>query len=243
MKEGAAVLKIAVCDDEQLYLDKTRAMLEQYAAAHDLEITAEAFSNSSALLDSIEAGERHDIYLLDIYMPGVSGMSVATDLRSKGVRSPIIFLTSSTEHAVEAFGVDATHYLLKPYTQQNFFAAMDKAMQSISSHAEESIVLKIGGEYRNVTVDRIMYCEAADNYQRLWMKDGSELLARMTASELYTLLEGFGCFYRCGRAYILNLDHVTKVSAASAVLKNGVELSLPRSTVAGLRSAFFDHFN
>ena len=243
MKEGAAVLKIAVCDDEQTYLDKTRAMLEQYAAAHDIEITAEAISNPSALLDLIEAGERHDIYLLDIYMPGVSGMSVATDLRSKGVRSPIIFLTSSTEHAVEAFGVDATHYLLKPYTQQNFFAAMDKAMQSISAHAEESIVLKIGGEYRNVPVDRIMYCEAADNYQRLWMKDGSELLVRMTASELYDLLESFGCFHRCGRAYILNLNHVTKMTANSAVLKTGTELPLPRGTVASLKNSFFSHFN
>jgi DNA-binding LytR/AlgR family response regulator len=242
MKEGAAVLKIAVCDDEQTYLDKTRAMLEQYAAEHDIEITAEAISNPSALLDSIEAGERHDIYLLDIYMPGVSGMSVATDLRSKGVRSPIIFLTSSTEHAVEAFGVDATHYLLKPYTQQNFFAAMDKAMQSISAHAEESIVLKIGGEYRNVTVDRIMYCEAAGNYQRLWIKDGSEMLVRMTASELYDLLESFGCFHRCGRAYLVNLDHVKKVSTNSAMLKNGATLPLPRTAVAPLRSAFFDHF-
>ena len=237
------MLKIAVCDDEQLYLDKTRAMLDQYAAEHDVEITAEAFMNPSMLLDSIEAGERHAIYLLDIYMPGVSGMSVATDLRSKGVRSPIIFLTSSTEHAVEAFGVDATHYLLKPYTQQNFFAAMDKAMQSISAHAEESIVLKIGGEYQNVPVDRIMYCEAADNYQRLWIKDGSELLVRMTASELYDLLEGFGCFHRCGRAYILNLNHVTKVTANSAVLKTGAELPLPRGTVIPLRNAFFDHFN
>ena len=237
------MLKIAVCDDEQLYLDKTRAMLEQYAAEHDVEITAEAFSNPSTLLDSIEAGERHAIYLLDIYMPGVSGMSVATELRSRGVRSPIIFLTSSTEHAVEAFGVDATHYLLKPYTQPNFFAAMDKAMQSISAHAEESIVLKIGGEYQNVTVDRIMYCEAANNYQRLWMKDGSELLVRMTASELYDLLESFGCFHRCGRAYIINLNHVKKVTANSAVLKNGADLPLPHSAVAPLRNAFFDHFN
>ncbi|MBR6575334.1 MAG: response regulator transcription factor [Clostridia bacterium] len=237
------MLRIAVCDDEQLYLDKTRAMLEQYAAKHDVEITAEAFVNSSALLDSIEAGERCDIYLLDIYMPGVSGMSVATELRSRGVRSPIIFLTSSTEHAVEAFGVDATHYLLKPYTQQNLFAAMDKAMQSISSHVEESIVLKIDGEYRIIPVDGILYCEAAANYQRLRMKDGAELLVRITASELYDLLEGFGCFHRCGRAYILNLNHVTKVTADSAVLKSCAELPLPRSTVAGLRSAYFDHFN
>ena len=237
------MLKIAVCDDEQLYLDKTHAMLEQYAATNDVALTAEAFVSPSALLDSIEAGERYAIYLLDIYMPGISGMSVATELRSKGVRSPIIFLTSSTEHAVEAFGVDATHYLLKPYTQKNFFAAMDKAMQSISAHAEESIVLKIGGEYQNIPAHHILYCEAADNYQRLWMKDGSELLVRMTASALYGLLTAFGCFHRCGRAYILNLDHIAKVTASSAVLKNGAELSLPRAAVAPLRTAFFDHFN
>ena len=116
-------------------------------------------------------------------------------------------------------------------------------MQSISLHAEESIVLKIGGEYQNVSVDHILYCESADNYQRLWMKDGGELLVRMTASELYDLLESFGCFHRCGRAYILNLNHVTKVTASSAVLKTGAELPLPRGTVTPLRNAFFNHFN
>ena len=237
------MLKIAVCDDEQVYLDKTCAMLEQYAAAHNMALTADVFSNPSVLLDRIEGGERYDIYLLDIYMPGVSGMSVATELRSRGVRSPILFLTSSTEHAVEAFGVDATHYLLKPYTQQNFFAAMDKAVQSISAHPEESIVLKLHGAYQSVPVDRILYCEAADNHQRLWIKDGGELLVRMTASELYGMLEDFGCFHRCGRAYILNLDHVQKVTVNSAILKNGAELPLPRSAVAPLRSAFFSHFN
>ncbi len=237
------MLNIAVCDDDELYLDKTCAMLEQYAAARSVEIEAESFSSSSALLDRIDAGVHHAIYLLDIYMPGISGMSVATELRSKGVRSPIIFLTSSTEHAVEAFGVDATHYLLKPYTQQNFFAAIDKAVQSISNHVEESVVLKIGGVYQNISINNILYCEAADNYQRLWMKDGGELLVRMTASELYDMLSGFGGFHRCGRAYILNLDHVKKVTSSSAVLKAGVELSLPRSTVASLRNAFFDHFN
>ena len=243
MKEGFAMLRIAVCDDEQQHLKHTCDMLDQYAAAHGAEIQTDTFVGSSALLDRIEIGERHDIYLLDIYMPGSSGMSVATELRSKGVRSPIIFLTSSTEHAVEAFGVDATHYLLKPYTQQNFFFAIDKAMQLISTHVEESIVLKIGGEYQNVSISDILYCEAANNHQRILLKDGSELLVRMTASELYELLSGFGCFHRCGRAFIINLSHIKKVAANAAVLKNGVGSPLPRSAVAALRAAFFNYFN
>ena len=75
------------------------------------------------------------------------------------------------------------------------------------------------------------------------MKDDDTLLVRMTASELHNMLESFGCFHRCGRAYILNLNHVTKVTASSAVLKNGSVLPLPRTAVASLRSAFFDHFN
>lgn len=238
------MIKVAVCDDEQPYLDNTRSMLEQYAVEHELEITAETFSNPSVLLDNIENGIYHDIYLLDIYMPGLSGMSVATELRSRGISSPIVFLTSSAEHAVEAFGVDATHYLLKPYTQQNFCVAMDKALQSISFRAEASIVLKVDGEYQNVPVSDILYSEAADNYQRVWVKNNSRpLLVRMTAAELYDLLECFGCFHRCGRTYILNLNQMKKVTTNTAVLKNGYELPVPRTAVAGLRTAFFSHFN
>ena len=237
------MLRIAICDDEQLYLDHTCTMLERYAAAHDREIQADTFVGSSALLDQIENGTRHDVYLLDIYMPGSSGMSVATELRSRGVHSPIIFLTSSTEHAVEAFGVDATHYLLKPYTQQNFFSAMDKAVQLIASHGEESIVLKIDGEYQHISISDILYCEAANHYQRILLKDGSELLIRMTTAELHEQLAEFGCFHRCGRAFLINLSHVKKVTANGAVLKTGVDIPLPRSAVAPLRTAFFNYFN
>ena len=106
----------------------------------------------------------------------------------------------------------------------------------------ESIVLKIGGEYQNVLVTDLLYCEASDNHQRLWMKAGAQLLVRMTTSELYGLLEGFGYFHRCGRAYILNLDHIRKVSPNCAVLKNGIRLPVPRTAAAPLRAAFFDHF-
>lgn len=236
------MLKIVICDDEQAYIDKTCAMLEQYAAENKLEYTPESFSNPSELLDRIEEGLRHDIYLLDIYMPGVSGMSIATELRSKGVQNPVIFLTSSADHAVEAFGVDATHYLLKPYTRQSFFTAMDKAVRNICDHPEESIVLKVDNEYQNIVVSQILYCEANDKYQRLCLETGDKHLLRMTGSELYEKLKAFGGFYRCGRAHIVNLVQIKKVTPVSAILRDGTEIPLPRTAVAGLRAAFFDHF-
>ena len=236
------MIKIAICDDECKFLDSAEEMLKQYLSDNGISAQADLFRIPMELIDAIEKGIRYDIYLLDIYMPGISGMSIATELRSRGVKSPIIFLTSSTDHALEAFGVDATHYLLKPYTKTNFYVGMDKAMQSITSHRDDSIVLKVDNEYRSISVSNILYCEAEDKYQRLYLKNGERLLVRITGTELYKQLSAFDCFYRCGRAHIVNLNHIRKVGQDGAAFKDGVQLLLPRSVLAGLRKAFFDYF-
>ena len=242
-KEGDVVLKIAICDDEKEFRDSAERMLKLYMEEKAVPYQADVFNVPSELVDMTEKGTIYDIYLLDIYMPGITGMSIATELRSRSVKSPVIFLTSSTDHALEAFGVDATHYLLKPYTINNFYMGMEKAMQSITSHKDDSIVLKVDNEYRSISISKILYCEAEDKYQRLYLANGERLLVRITGTELYKQLSEFDCFYRCGRAHIVNLNHISKVSQNGAVFKDGVQLSLPRTVLAGLRKAFFDYFD
>ena len=242
-KEGDVVLKIAICDDEKEFRDAAERMLKLYMEDKGVSYQVDTFGVPSDLVDATEKGTIYDIYLLDIYMPGITGMSIATELRSRSVKSPVIFLTSSTDHALEAFGVDATHYLLKPYTKDNFYMGMEKAMQSITSHKDDSIVLKVDNEYRSISISKILYCEAEDKYQRLYLENGERLLVRITGTELYKQLSEFECFYRCGRAHIVNLNHISKVSQNGAVFKDGVQLSLPHTVLAGLRKAFFDYFN
>jgi len=237
------VLKIAICDDEKMFCDSAERMLKLYMEDKGVSYQVDTFGVPSDLVDATEKGTIYDIYLLDIYMPGITGMSIATELRSRSVKSPVIFLTSSTDHALEAFGVDATHYLLKPYTKDNFYMGMEKAMQSITSHKDDSIVLKVDNEYRSISISKILYCEAEDKYQRLYLENGERLLVRITGTELYKQLSEFECFYRCGRAHIVNLNHISKVSQNGAVFKDGVQLSLPHTVLAGLRKAFFDYFN
>ena len=242
-KEGDVVLKIAICDDEKEFRDAAERMLKLYMEDKGVSYQVDTFGVPSDLVDATEKGTIYDIYLLDIYMPGITGMSIATELRSRSVKSPVIFLTSSTDHALEAFGVDATHYLLKPYTKDNFYIGMEKAMQSITSRKDDSIVLKVDNEYRSISISKILYCEAEDKYQRLYLENGERLLVRITGTELYKQLSEFECFYRCGRAHIVNLNHISKVSQNGAVFKDGVQLSLPHTVLAGLRKAFFDYFN
>jgi len=243
LKEGGKLLKIAICDDEKMFCDSAEGMLKLYMEEKAMPFQADVFNIPSELLDMTEKGTIYDIYLLDIYMPGVTGMSIATELRSRGVKSPIIFLTSSTDHALEAFGVDATHYLLKPYTKDSFYVGMDKAMQSIASHKNDSVILKVDNDYRSIPVSKLIYCEAEDKYQRLYLENGEKLLIRISDMELYKLLSEFDSFYHCGRAHIINLNHISRVTPDGAVFKNDMQLNLPHTVLAGLRSAFFDYFN
>ena len=237
------MLKIAICDDEKEFRSAAEQMLKLYMADKSAQFLADTFGVSSDLIDATEKGTIYDIYLLDIYMPGITGMSIATELRSRGVKSPIIFLTSSTDHALEAFGVDATHYLLKPYTKDSFYVGMDKAMQSIASHKNDSVILKVDNDYRSILVSKLIYCEAEDKYQRLYLENGERLLVRISGMELYKLLSEFDSFYHCGRAHIINLHHINRVTPDGAVFKNDMQLNLPHTVLAGLRSAFFDYFN
>ena len=237
------MLKIAICDDEKEFRSAAEQMLKLYMADKSAQFLADTFDVSSDLIDATEKGTVYDIYLLDIYMPGVTGMSIATELRNRDIKSPIIFLTSSTDHALEAFGVDATHYLLKPYTKDSFYVGMDKAMQSIASHKNDSVILKVDNDYRSILVSKLIYCEAEDKYQRLYLASGEKLLIRISGTELYKLLSEFDSFYHCGRAHIINLNHISRVTAEGVIFKNGRALKLPHTVLAGLKKAFFNYFN
>ena len=242
-KEGDVVLKIAICDDEKEFCDSAERMLKLYMEEKAVPYQADVFNVPSELVDMTEKGTIYDIYLLDIYMPGVTGMSIATELRNRDIKSPIIFLTSSTDHALEAFGVDATHYLLKPYTKDSFYVGMDKAIQSIASHKNDSVILKVDNDYRSILVSKLIYCEAEDKYQRLYLENGERLLVRISGMELYKLLSEFGSFYHCGRAHIINLDYISRVTVEGVIFKNGRALKLPHTVLAGLKKAFFNYFN
>ena len=237
------MLKIAICDDEKKFCDSAERMLNLYMEDKGLQFQVDVFNVPSELVDMTEKGTTYDIYLLDIYMPGVTGMSIATELRNRDIKSPIIFLTSSTDHALEAFGVDATHYLLKPYTKDSFYVGMDKAMQSIASHKNDSVILKVDNDYRSILVSKLIYCEAEDKYQRLYLENGERLLVRISGMELYKLLSEFGSFYHCGRAHIINLDYISRVTVEGVIFKNGRALKLPHTVLARLKKAFFDYFN
>jgi len=238
------MLKIAICDDETTYLHDLRRLLLEYAASREAgEFAIHLFSHPFALTEEVEKGRQFDLFLLDIYMPGMTGIVLAQELRKKGIDTPVIFLTTSKDHALAAYGVGAIQYLLKPFKQESFFSAMDTAMEKVRRDRRRQVVFKLEGGLQSVPVREIRYTEARRNYQEVYLSDGSSLKVRMTTSELYEQLAAFSCFARCGIAYILNLAQTKRIEAKNAILSGDISIPIPRNAYSELKRRYFDFYS
>lgn len=96
------MLKIAFCDDENQETRRLEALLEEYAADRGQDFAHTSYQSPVELMAEVEKGTRFDIILLDVLMPGENGMAAAREIREYDSNVKIIFLTSSTEFAVES---------------------------------------------------------------------------------------------------------------------------------------------
>ena len=154
---------------------------------------------------------------------------------------PIIFLTTSRDHALCAYEVDAVQYLVKPLDQDRFYHAMDSAMSRMRKEQESQIVIKVAGGVRQLSPSDILYCESQKNYQILYLA-GAECRVRMTTENLWKLLADFPQFGRCGRSYILNMDHIISVDREEILMDSGRAIYIPRNKATEFKKRYFAYY-
>ena len=86
------------------------------------------YSSAFEMLDAFDKTGCPDIALLDICMPGMLGTELARDILRCSENTDIIFLTTSSDYAVDAFSLHAADYIQKPYTREKFGAALDRVI-------------------------------------------------------------------------------------------------------------------
>ncbi len=236
--------QIALCDDEKTELDKTQAMLADYKEKHpEYEITSECFLDAVQLLERVQKqGYMPDILLLDIYMPHKTGICAAKELRRLGNGCRIIFLTTSTEHALEAFGVNASQYLVKPIVKKRLFYALDDLIGELAENRKRYLLLRIDGRLRRIWVDHIVFCEAQGKRQCLHLADGSQEVLRMTINQLSEMLSEYEEFVKVGASYIVSLAHIDSLNAHDVCMDNRTSIYLPRGAYKPLRDKYFDYY-
>lgn len=235
---------VAICDDEAVELDKTEQMLKDYERKISrVDFLIERFESADELIYAVrEKDYTPDLILMDIYMPEKMGIDAAKELRGMGNKSRVIFLTTSREHALDAFGVDASQYLVKPVSGKVLFPVIDKLLADIGEMRRRYLLLRIEGRIQRIAVDDIAYCEAQGKIQRLYLTNGMQCVLRITITEIYGMLSRYENFVRVGIAYVVNLDHVDSLNAQELQMDNGKKIYLPRGSYQPLREKYFGYY-
>ncbi len=235
------MIHIAICDDESHEIDRVNGLLKKFTYEHpQYQIITYTFSAPLELLTYVEAKNRFDVLLLDVYMPGILGTEVALELRNMGDNCQIIFMTTSRDHAIDAFSVNAAHYLVKPYSEKEFFNALEKVMDKFAKK-EFYITVKSSDGVSRVSLNKLVYSETDNHIQKLYLLDGRVISARKSSTELYELLDDDPRFYKCGSTYIINMDYIVELSSMSVVFSTGAKIPILSRKRTELKKLYMDY--
>lgn len=235
------MIRIVLCDDESDVLDEVSLHIKKYAEKKsNINIEIVRLDSAKKLKNALDEGNTFDIFLLDVYIGDEMGTVLAKEIRKRGIESPIVFLTTSLEHAPQSFETGTLRYLIKPLNLDKFYEAMDVAIKQAEKVKERLIKLKTENGVESVNANQIMYSESHAHYQYITLEDGKQLRVRMTVTELYNTFIKYSGFIRVGSAYIINLRNVKNVSTSEVHLYNNIHIPVPRGKHTEVKKAFWD---
>ena len=212
-------MDIAVVDDEKTIREHICALIEKQKPGSHIE----AYATGEELLAS---GKRFDIVFLDIQMDGMNGIEAARELRERQEDTVLIFITGIKEYVFDALDLYAFQYLLKPIDEGKFAEVLQRAVGEAKKKKEKKCLFI---RTRNLTLDQseILYIESRAKKLEIHTTGADK------AIEIYASMDELEGqlgedFYRCHRAYIVNMAHITEYDNESITLTNGDKVYLTK---------------
>ncbi len=234
------MIRVLIVDDEQTARERLRHLLDLVPG---VEVAGEAADGEQAIARIAEL--RPDLVLMDIQMPGCSGLEVVASLPSP--RPKIVFCTAFDQYAVDAFELHAVDYLLKPVNRIRLAHAIGRARAETASGVDRALqavrpttlrlLARVSDRYRVIPLSDAVYFSSGDRLTTLHTRE-REYVVDPTLNELEERLDP-ACFFRISRAAIVNLNAVTEVlpltgGVADVLLSGGARLEVSRRRVKDL---------
>jgi two-component system LytT family response regulator len=237
-------MNVLIVDDEPLAREGMLLLLREEAS---ISAVAQARNGGEAV--AMIRANRPDLVLLDVQMPEMDGFGVLKEIGAERM-PPVIFVTAHDQYAIKAFEVNAIDYLLKPVTRERCSQALARVRERISQGADnqhvmsllqqlaapprylQRVALRSAGKIAFVSIEDILFVQAAENYVQLNLKASRHLL-HVPIATLEASLDPQE-FLRIHRSIIVNVRHVRELETGAhgeyiVVLQGGTKLQSSRS--------------
>ena len=228
--------QVAIVDDSTTDAEFVKGILISWANQRQANIQTEVFPSAEAFLFRYAEDKDWDILLLDIEMGAMDGVTMAKRVRQDNEAVQIVFITGYSDYIAEGYEVAALHYLMKPVNKDKLFAVLDRALEK-RKQEERCLNLEAYGEMVRIPFYEIRYLDVHQNYVTVHAK--ADYTVKRTLGDFENELDNRFC--RVGRAMILNLKYIQRVTKTEVRLSDGTVLPLPRGGYEPLNRAIIQH--
>ena len=216
-------MNVVIVEDDVLASNMLVSFFTDYTIEKGREIKIDCYNSPHQFLEEFKS--QYDLVLLDIQMPGLSGIQVAEKIRQTDENIIIVFITEIAQYAIAGYKVRAMDYILKPVSFYDFSYMVDNAFKILKSREQKSIVVTSKQCLVKILISSIYFIEVQNH--KLYIHTNSETYetwASLSSIESELPQEMFS---RINSGVTVNLNHVLSVNNDSVILPCG-ELPLSR---------------
>lgn len=229
-------MNIAIVDDIASERALLRKRLERQLSRRSTQANLLEYESGEAFLSAC-ARLQFAILFLDIYMDGVNGIETAKQFRKLDARCLLIFTTTSTDHALEGFGVRAMHYLVKPYTEEAISDLLDEILFRLPS-PEKYMMLRLNSTEVPLPFSSFIYAEHFSHVIHIHTTRTAVLTVRQSFRDFTAPLKTDDRFFLCSRGTVVNLEHAADFDGTVFLLDDGSRVSVSRDLTKSARQSF-----
>ncbi len=236
------ILKIAIVDDDMIFLEKLQQITQNFFAKRKVIITIDVFQSHRLLLYELSEGTYYDLFLLDIEIKGsdINGMSTAKRIREINKSAILIFITSHMKYTLDAFKVSAFRYLPKHNLEVGLEEALNNSLEEFKEREKKFYLIETITKYIKLYYANIYYIYKVGKYSIIVSEIG-EYKVRKSLNTVYNELQSEE-FIFIERGYIANIIHIDRMENEKIFMDNNIILKVGRPQVHIVKSKIAEYW-
>lgn len=221
------MLKIAVLDDQEVYLNKIEEITKTAMIVQGISYELFKYTTAEEFLYDLGEDDKCDIYLIDVELQTISGLEVARKIREKYYDSVLIYVTNYVEYAVEGYEVNAYRYIPKKMLEEKLPEAYAAIYGDLENRKKNFYIIENNHRLERIAYEDIIYVKKEQKYILLVHKYGVSR-ERKTITEFIECVQAYDSFVMVDRSCVVNAFHIMSLRNQEIMLRNGEVIPVSR---------------
>lgn len=232
------MLKIALCDDNNIYIDELSKILKDISMKNKFEIEISKFSCGEDLFEFCENHKNYfDVLFLDILMGGINGIQTASKIRQFDKDVFIVFVTSSKEYALDSYSVNAYGYILKPFSYSSIEEKLINIKDKLDTNKKNIIYVKSNQDIISVNLNKVIYFESNLRKITAYLTDGNDITFYNKLNDMENQIDST-VFVRTHRSYLVNLTYIKNIIASDVITTTEEYIPISKKYLSDVKDNF-----